>query len=290
MTNRGTRRPVAVYLEHGKRQVLACAVDWPGWCGNGTSERTALEALISCAPRYAMIARTADMPFPDVSGGGIPRPGGRILRPSGEITDPGDITDPHGGITDPDGGISAFQVTERLGGSASADRGTPGLVPACDALPVDAPTAQRCATLLTAAWAAFYRVSGGRSTSRLVDHVIDADVASARKLGICCRRPSIRDAAGIVSLREEITAIIGRPSDGRPSDGRPSHGRPAITKGWPTRYAARQITWHVIDHIWQAEDSMRPAAGLMTHCDVTGPLPDRLMRQYTKTPPDRPMR
>jgi hypothetical protein len=219
--------PVTVYLEQGRRYVLACAVDWPGWCSYGTSEQKALEALISCAPRYALIARTADIPFPEI--------------PFPEI--------PHRDIRNPGCDISMFQVAERLAGSASADHGAPGLVPACDALPVDAPTAQRSATLLTAAWAVFYQVSGGQSTSRLVDHVIDADVASARKLGIRRRRPSSRDTAGIVSLREGITAVVGKPSD----------GSPAITRGWTTRYAARQIAWHVIDHIWQIEDSGPPA-------------------------------
>jgi hypothetical protein len=227
MTTRGSRGPVSVYLEHGRRHVLASAVHWPGWCSYGTSERRALEALIYRAPRYARFARTADIPFPAILDRGIP----------------------HDGSRDPGCDVSAFQVTERLAGSASADRGAPGLIPACDAEPVDEPAAQRCATLLTAAWAAFYQAAGGRATSRLVDHVIDADVASARKLGIRCRRPSIRDAAGIVSLREEITAVVGRPSD----------GGPIIAQGWPASYAARQIAWHVIDHIWQIEDGRQAA-------------------------------
>jgi hypothetical protein len=245
MTQQGNRGPVAVYLEHGRRHVLACAVDWPGWCGYGRSEREALEALKSAAPRYAPIARAADICFPDIPLAGLPLPGIALPRIPG-----------HGstGASPSSSGrdVSMFEVTERLAGSATADRGAPGLIPACDARPVDGAAGQRCATLLTAAWAAFYRASGGRSVSRLVEHVIHADVASARQLGIRYRRPSIRDATGIVGLREEIMAVIGRPSD----------GCPAIAKGWPTRYAARRIAWHVIDHIGQIEDGQaaRPAA------------------------------
>jgi hypothetical protein len=213
MTIRGSQGHVAVYLERGRRQVLAGAADWPGWCGYGSGEGEALAALLSCAPRYALIAGTADFPFPC-----LPLDAG------------------------------AFLVTEQLAGSSAADRGAPGLIPACDTRPADAPTAQRWANLLTAAWAVFYQVSGGRCTSRLVDHVIEADVASARKLGIRRRRPSIRDTAALVGLREEITSVVGRPSD----------GTPVIARGWPARYAARQIAWHVIDHIWQIEDSRLP--------------------------------
>jgi hypothetical protein len=25
-------------------------------------------------------------------------------------------------------------------------------------------------------------------------------------------------------------------------------------KGWPLRYAARRIGWHVLDHLWEIED------------------------------------
>ena len=213
MTGWADSGPVAVYLEHGRQYVLACAVDWPGWCRYGRSQESALEALASCARRYALLAEMADIPF------GQARP--------------------------------AFAVIERLAGSATADFGAPGLIPACDLQAVDAATARRHAILLTAAWAAFYQVSGGRPTSRLVDHVISADVASARKLGIRRRQPSMRDAAGIVALREEISAVIGHPSD----------GRPVVPRGWPARYAARQIAWHVIDHSWEIEDR-GPAGGI----------------------------
>jgi hypothetical protein len=45
-----------VYLEVGKKWTFACALDWPGWCRRGRDTTTAIEALISYIPRYAIAA------------------------------------------------------------------------------------------------------------------------------------------------------------------------------------------------------------------------------------------
>ncbi len=29
-------------------------------------------------------------------------------------------------------------------------------------------------------------------------------------------------------------------------------------KGWPPRYAARRMAWHVLDHLWEIEDKSGP--------------------------------
>ena len=34
---------------------------------------------------------------------------------------------------------------------------------------------------------------------------------------------------------------------------------PLVPKGWPPRYAARRIAWHVLDHAWEMEDRSEPA-------------------------------
>ena len=31
-------------------------------------------------------------------------------------------------------------------------------------------------------------------------------------------------------------------------------GSVPVPKGWPHRYAARRIAWHVLDHAWEMED------------------------------------
>jgi hypothetical protein len=39
----------------------------------------------------------------------------------------------------------------------------------------------------------------------------------------------------------------------------PSDGSPPVPKGWPPRYAARRIAWHVLDHAWEMQDRSDPS-------------------------------
>jgi hypothetical protein len=34
---------------------------------------------------------------------------------------------------------------------------------------------------------------------------------------------------------------------------------PTPPNGWPHRYAARRMAWHVLDHLWEIEDKSAPA-------------------------------
>lgn len=218
--------PVAVYLEVGKKRVFACALDWPGWCRSGRDEERALEALAAYADRYAAVAREAGVPFP---------PAAR----------------------------EAFEIVERLPGSAGyTEFGVPGEVASSDAEPLTGEEAGRIAALVVASWAVFDRVAaaapaelrkgprgGGRDRDKMIDHVLGAEAAYARYLGIKRRQPSREDAPGIAGLREDIAAALRVPSD----------GAPLTPKGWPPRYAARRIAWHVLDHAWEMEDRSEPA-------------------------------
>ena len=56
------------------------------------------------------------------------------------------------------------------------------------------------------------------------------------------------DVLGITALREELSRVLRLPSD----------GAPLVAKGWPLRYAARRIAWHVLDHTWEMEDRSEP--------------------------------
>jgi hypothetical protein len=117
---------------------------------------------------------------------------------------------------------------------------------------VTSAAARRLVGLVTAAWATFDEVAelrkGPRGDSRdrdkLIDHVIGAETAYARKLGVKLRQPAIDDIAAIEELREAIAAVVGSPSD----------GSPVVPNGWTTRYAARRIAWHVLEHAWQMQD------------------------------------
>jgi hypothetical protein len=66
--------------------------------------------------------------------------------------------------------------------------------------------------------------------------VVEAEKAYAGKIGL---RPSQQ-----LDLREAIVGVLGAASDGREL-------RPG---GWTSRYAARRIAWHVLDHAWEIED------------------------------------
>ena len=83
---------------------------------------------------------------------------------------------------------------------------------------------------------------GGRDRDGIFAHVVGAETAYARKLGV--RRKVPRDREEIDAVRAEIlTAISGART-----------GTPPIAKGWLPRYAARRIAWHVLDHAWEIED------------------------------------
>jgi hypothetical protein len=206
-----------VYLELGKNKVFACSLDWPGWCRSGKSAELALKALDTYTDRYGVIAERAGLRF---------RPG----QPS---------------------------VVDRVPGEATTDFGAPGAVAPEDGEPSSAKQAKRAAGLVQASWAYFAEVlaespaelrkgprGGGRDRDKMAAHVVDAERAYARKIGV--RHPPVDfdDADGLATMRAAILGVLSGPSD----------GAPLAPKGWPLRYAARRIAWHVLDHAWEMQD------------------------------------
>jgi hypothetical protein len=208
----------SVYLEIGKKRVFACALDWPGWCRSGKDEESALAALATYAPRYAVVAKQGGHPLPDSA-------------------------------------VDAFEVVERLPGSASTDFGVPERIATADAGSLTTGEGERLSTLVTAAWAVFDQVAaatpaelrkgprgGGRDRDKMIDHVVMSEVAYARKLGITHRVAGIDDREAITALRTAISDVLRAGAvDAQPF-------------GWPSRYAARRIAWHALDHAWEMED------------------------------------
>ena len=208
-----------IYLELGKKRVFACAQDWPGWRRSGRDEAQALQVLAASAPRYGIVAREAGVDFPSP--------------------------------------VESFDVMERLPGSATTDFGAPDRPSTLDQQPLTREEAERVAGLVAAAWRVFDRVAaaaplelrkgprgGGRDRDRIVEHILGAEASYARKLGVRHRQPAPGDAAAISALRDAIVESI-----------RSAREQPALVeKGWPVRYAARRIAWHVIDHAWEIED------------------------------------
>lgn len=212
---------IAVTIEHTSKKTFATAADWPGWSRSGKTEELALAALATYAPRYAVVAAADVRPFAT-------------------------------GAT-----VDDLAIVERLPGSAGTDYGVPSRPTEHDARPTDADEAARLAGLVEAAWALFDRTAvaapeelrkgprgGGRSTSKVVAHVMDADRAYANEMGIKVREFAPDDRAAVEAMRLASLYLLRAARDGLPLAGR----------RWPARYAAHRIAWHALDHAWEIED------------------------------------
>jgi hypothetical protein len=209
---------VAVYLETTPKKTFACALDWPGWCRAGKTEELALEALSAYADRY--------QPVVDAAGAKLP--------------------------ASPD-----LEVVERIEGGGGTAFGVPSAIAERDRHRVSGAEAERLSRIVEASWTTFDRVAagapaelrkgprgGGRDRDKIVGHVVEADQAYAREVGLRERSidPSDRDA--VWAMRRRMLDVLGRPSD----------GSPLADRKWTLRYAARRIAWHALDHAWEIED------------------------------------
>ncbi len=212
-TKRGS---TAVYLELGKRRVFACAADWPGWARSGKDEKTAVEALAAAAPRYAPVAKAARIAFAPGAG---------------------------------------FDVVERLPGDMTTDFGAPSAIAKAELKRLTKKDAGRLSALVSASWTLFDRAvekapaslrkgprGGGRDRDAIVEHVLGAETAYARKLGLRLKQPATGDLAAVREHRNAIVAGLRAGTKG------------VTDTGWPARYAARRIAWHVLDHAWEIEN------------------------------------
>lgn len=213
--------PILVTIEQTAKKTFATAADWPGWSRSGRDEELALAVLAAYAPRYALIVGTADSRF----------------AASATVAD--------------------LVVVERHEGSAGTDYGVPSRPTDLDARPTDAAEAGRLAGLVTVAWQSFDRTAaaapaelrkgprgGGRDTAKVVAHVMEADRAYAKEIGIKVQDFAPDDATAIATMREAMLAVLRAARSGEPLAGR----------RWPARYAAHRIAWHALDHAWEIED------------------------------------
>jgi hypothetical protein len=210
-------RPVRVCIEATGKRAFASALDWPGWCRSGTDERAALDVLLDHRKRYAVVARAASVPFP-----------------GGELT-----------------------VIERLPGSATTDFGAPGTAAEAESEPLTRAEAERLTALVGAAWTVFDGVlaaappslrkgprGGGRDRDAMAEHVLAAENAYARKLGVRLKQPHLVDATAISAAHAAVLDALRRGNS----------SKALVDRGWLPRYAARRIAWHVLDHAWEMEN------------------------------------
>ncbi len=212
-----------VYIEIGAKRVFACSLEWPGLSRVAKTEEAALLALSSYADRYARVSARAGTGF---DGG-------------------------------PDRGWDVVErVPTRSGGT---DFGVPTTVLESDYVPVSKPEAARHAALLSASWEMFDEVvagapeslrkgprGGGRDRDAIVDHVAAAEQVFASGVGFKLPVPGPGQRSVIEANR---VAILDWCRSGEP--------RPTAPPGWPPRYAARRLLWHVLDHGWEIEDRRR---------------------------------
>ena len=210
--------------EVAAKKAFAWAIDWPGWCRAGKDRDLAIEALLATRGRYAKVARRAGLDLPDV--------------------DEADL-----------------DVAESVGGSGSTEFGVPSSITKLDRRHVSKSEAELLASLVEAAWVIFDRVAerspaelrkgprgGGRDRDKMIGHVIEADHAYAREIGVRLRVPSVADRPAVDAERAAMLDILRQPSD----------GSPLVDRKWPPRYAARRIAWHALDHAWEMEDRAEP--------------------------------
>jgi hypothetical protein len=215
-----------VAIEATPKKAFATAIDWPGWSRSAKTADLALEALAVAAARYVVVAAAAGETPPDVDDAG------------------------------------SFEVVEQAAGGTGTDFGVPSRITDADRRPTSAADAGRLRRLVAAAWVTFDRVvagapselrkgprGGGRDRDKIVAHVIEADHAYAREIGLRMKAPARGDAPAVEGMRAAMLEVIGTPSD----------GSALADRRWTARYAAGRIAWHALDHAWEIEDRTEPA-------------------------------
>lgn len=234
--------PIAVYLEIGKKRILAGARDWPGWCRGGRDEVAAIQALMEYGPRYERVLHASGLRFQASTGTSA---------------------------------AYAFEVVERVEGNTTTDFGAPDVAPSSDDAPVDTTQLLDLQTLLKACWSAFDSAvqaavgkdlrkgprGGGRDLLGVVQHTLGAETSYLSRLG--GKLPN-RNYEGGGEYRDDPVQILKQQSDiqqqvildalGEASRGELALRGPRGGIHWTPRFFVRRAAWHILDHIWEMED------------------------------------
>lgn len=217
-----------IYLETGKKRIIAGAVDWPGWCRIGKSEADTLQLMLQNAPRYAAVLQTAAIEFQ------LPT---NLL----ELT-----------------------IFERVEGNSTTDFGAPDVPPSLDAQPLDSYTAGRYKLITQAAWQALDKAAqtaagkelrkgphgGGRDLEGILNHVVMAENGYLAKIGMKAPVKGETDLLRVMAItRDTVLQAIERAERGE----LPKQG-PRGGSMWTGRFFIRRLVWHALDHAWEIED------------------------------------
>jgi hypothetical protein len=221
---------IAVAFEIGpKRRVFAQALDWIGWCRAGKDEATALNQLVIAGTRYAQVAGRAGLTF--------------AVPPSSE----------------------AFEIVERVPGTATTDFGAPAVPLTSDQEPVEEADIELFISLLTACWATFddaldsisedlhdVKPERGRSPDAMRLHLLEADRMHLSAFGPAFRQPDpARVTEQEAEVREQMIAALRAVPREENIVPRRRYGF-----SWTPRFAVRRSAWHALDHAWELQDRL----------------------------------
>lgn len=220
-----TNNQMRITLEMGPKgkKVVAVAPDWPGLERGAKTEAEAIEKLRAYMPRYAPVARLANL--------------GAAFDAAQNIA-----------------------VVEQYPGVGSTDFWSISF--AFSSLDQQAMTADELArelTLMQACWAFFDEVrgrvsaemqkgprGGGRDRDRIVSHTFAAEKDWASGVGVLTPDGAMLTDEGVKAHREAYCqAIRDYHSQGKWAGKRAK---------WPLRYLIRHTAFHTLDHAWEMED------------------------------------
>ena len=216
---------IRVTLEIGPKgkKVVAVAPDWPGLERGAKTGEAAIERLLSYIPRYAQVARLAEM--------------------QAEFETLKDVS-----------------VVEQYPGTGSTDFwGISFAFSSIDKQDMSGEELERELRLMQAGWAFFEDVrrqvsaemqmgprGGGRDRDQIVRHTFAAQQDWAKMIGVLTPDDAMLTDEGLKAHREAYChAIQEYHSQGKLA------GKMAK---WPLRYLIRHTAFHTLDHSWEMED------------------------------------
>jgi len=211
---------VTVEIGPKGKKVAAVAPDWPGLERGAKTEDAAIARLESYLPRYAQVAKLAEMDAEFAA-------------------------------------ITTLEVVEHYPGSGSTDFwGISFAFSSIDHQPVSREELEHELTLMQACWTFFdnvrYRVSaemqkgprgGGRDRDRIVRHTLANEMDWAGGLGL----PNLYSE----NLTDEV---VSTHRAAYCNAIRAFHSEDKMARKWPLRYLIRHTAYHTMDHAWEMED------------------------------------
>jgi hypothetical protein len=205
------------------KKVVAVAPDWPGLARGAKTKEEAIERLRAYIPRYAPVAKLADMSaqFDSI----------RKLH----------VVEQYEGTPSTDfWGISfAFSKIDKQAVPARELERELALMQACWAF-VDSVRARVSAKMLEG------KRGGGRDREQIVRHLFVNEQQWAKKLGVITPDEAMLSKEGMKTHRDAYCRAIREYHSQRMMAGK-------VAK-WPLRYLIRHTAFHTMDHAWEMED------------------------------------